>query len=371
MCEAMADDKTFLYFDPPYRPLTKTSSFTSYTKEGFDDNDLTSLFDLYKRLNKKGCLLMLSNSGRGGTPDEDYIEVMFEDFDVDNVKAKRAINSKGNSRGEVNEVIVKNALTNDEVISTLSGLMIPEKRYTSRELAELLFNHTRLSSEDLSPMPSEGVSSPRYTRMVKNALRYSPDSTSHPSNTWVELKIDHGKSTNRKNVYYLKPKKTTDDAQFEVKVNEDTRVLFGKGRIDDWCVYIEREGKRRAPKDTEYFQYLHLLSTKVGVQKVYTEFCEMWARVTNVPESSMHTLIDELISTHPAEFQMESKLWYSVLYMAMVSEENYRNTKLGKRLKRLGVHQFLIEGMPVVDAANWSRGKRWREIAAECEKFGF
>ena len=140
---------------------------------------------------------------------------MFEDFDVDNVKAKRAINSKGNSRGEVNEVIVKNALTNDEVISTLSGLMIPEKRYTSRELAELLFNHTRLSSEDLSPMPSEGVSSPRYTRMVKNALRYSPDSTSHPSNTWVELKIDHGKSTNRKNVYYLKPKKTTDDAQFE------------------------------------------------------------------------------------------------------------------------------------------------------------
>ena len=94
-------------------------------------------------------------------------------------------------------------------------------------------------------------------------------------------------------------------------------------------------------------------------------------QVTNVPESSMHTLIDELISTHPAEFQMESKLWYSVLYMAMVSEENYRNTKLGKRLKRLGVHQFLIEGMPVVDAANWSRGKRWREIAAECEKFGF
>ena len=55
----------------------------------------------------------------------------------------------------------------------------------------------------------------------------------------------------------------------------------------------------------------------------------------------------------------------------MVAEENYHGTKLGKRLKRLGIHQILIEGMEVHVAAHWSRGKPWREIAEECERRGF
>ena len=60
-----------------------------------------------------------------------------------------------------------------------------------------------------------------------------------------------------------------------------------------------------------------------------------------------------------------------VIYAAMVAEENKQFTRLGKRIKRLGVHQLLKEGLSPKEAANWSRGKAWRDLAAECEKRGF
>ena len=68
---------------------------------------------------------------------------------------------------------------------------------------------------------------------------------------------------------------------------------------------------------------------------------------------------------------LQTQLYFSILYLCMVAEQNYPNTKLGKRLKRLGIYQLLFEGMTVEEAANWSRGKPWRDIAHECEKRGF
>ncbi|WP_287129575.1 DUF7004 family protein [Candidatus Cyanaurora vandensis] len=55
----------------------------------------------------------------------------------------------------------------------------------------------------------------------------------------------------------------------------------------------------------------------------------------------------------------------------MVAEENKKFTKLGKRVKHLGVYQILIEGMPAHQAANFSKGKKWREIATDCKNRGF
>jgi len=370
-CEDLADENTFLYFDPPYRPISKTASFTSYTKDGFDEQDLKNLFDLYYRLNEKHCLLMMSNSGRGGTPDEDYIEAMFHQFDVDEVKATRAINSKGNSRGAVNEIIVKNALSNKEIISYLNGLMVPEERYTARQLSELLVNGIVLSPIDQRPMPSDGKNSPRYHRMVKNAIRCSPDYPNHPSKVWEHLRIEEEKSDDGELICYLETKNISNDDKFEVILDDKTKILFGRGRIDDWCVYVENNGTRSAPKDVEYFSYLKKLGLSIGNQRVYSEFCEIWEKVTMEPDKSIKPIIRDLVSEHPEEFKLNSEKWYSVLYMTMVSEENYKNTKLGKRLKRLGVYQLLIEGSSANEAANWSRGKRWREIASVCEKHGF
>lgn len=96
----------FVYFDPPYYPVNATSSFTSYTKEGFLEKQQIELKDAFMELHRKGCFVMLSNSN---TP---FINKLYSDLDekvtINQVFAGRAINSKGDKRGKVKEVVVTN-----------------------------------------------------------------------------------------------------------------------------------------------------------------------------------------------------------------------------------------------------------------------
>jgi DNA adenine methylase len=98
--KASADD--FIYFDPPYHPLNATSSFTSYQASGFNTEDQEKLRDLYSKLAKRGCKVMLSNS------DTDYIRGLYEGFNIHTVYAGRAINSVGGKRGKISEVVITN-----------------------------------------------------------------------------------------------------------------------------------------------------------------------------------------------------------------------------------------------------------------------
>lgn len=100
---------TFVYFDPPYRPLTKTSAFTSYTKSGFNDDSQKELSEFCKTITGKGCKLMLSNSDPKNSDSEDtFFDDLYEGFNIARVEAKRNINSKGNKRGKVTEILVTN-----------------------------------------------------------------------------------------------------------------------------------------------------------------------------------------------------------------------------------------------------------------------
>jgi DNA adenine methylase len=90
----------FVYFDPPYDPLTPTASFTSYTADAFGPDDQRALADTARALVARGCRVMLSNS------DTPFIRSLYRDFHVDRVKCARAINSNAARRGEVDEVIV-------------------------------------------------------------------------------------------------------------------------------------------------------------------------------------------------------------------------------------------------------------------------
>jgi len=92
----------FIYFDPPYDPVSKTANFTSYTTDIFDEDAQRRLADVYAQLSEMGCLCMLSNSA---TP---FILELYRDFRVELVQANRAINSKANGRGAINEVVVLN-----------------------------------------------------------------------------------------------------------------------------------------------------------------------------------------------------------------------------------------------------------------------
>lgn len=92
----------FVYFDPPYVPLSKSANFTSYSKEGFEIKMQQNLFELCCKLDRKGIRFMLSNSSAS------YVLDLYKQFNIELVSAKRAINSKGNRRGLIKEVIVTN-----------------------------------------------------------------------------------------------------------------------------------------------------------------------------------------------------------------------------------------------------------------------
>jgi DNA adenine methylase len=95
-----AKEGDFVYFDPPYDPVSKTSSFTSYTKNTFGKGQQKRLAEHARELRDKGVQVMLSNN------DTPYVRSLYPDFTVDSVKCGRSINSKGDKRGKVDEVII-------------------------------------------------------------------------------------------------------------------------------------------------------------------------------------------------------------------------------------------------------------------------
>lgn len=92
----------FVYFDPPYDPLSSSSNFTGYTKGGFDRDEQIRLKKTCDALNSKGVRFLLSNSS---TP---FIKELYKEYDIIPVKARRSINSVSYKRGDVEEVLVKN-----------------------------------------------------------------------------------------------------------------------------------------------------------------------------------------------------------------------------------------------------------------------
>ena len=107
--ESLIDENTFVYFDPPYRPLSVTSGFTSYTKEDFNDENQKELAKYYNRLNFKNAKLMLSNSNPKNTDEnDDFFENIYKGFNINEVSAKRMINANAKGRGEISELLITN-----------------------------------------------------------------------------------------------------------------------------------------------------------------------------------------------------------------------------------------------------------------------
>lgn len=92
----------FIYFDPPYHPVTKTANFTSYTADSFSEQDQRDLADVFAELARRGCKVMLSNS------DTPFIQSLYAEFNVETVSAPRLVNRDATKRGPVSEVIVRN-----------------------------------------------------------------------------------------------------------------------------------------------------------------------------------------------------------------------------------------------------------------------
>jgi DNA adenine methylase len=101
------DDGTFAYFDPPYRPLSTTANFTSYAQDGFNDNAQTELAAFINVMTLRGAYVLASNSDPTNTNEADnFFDILYANCQITRIQASRAINSVGNGRGKVRELLI-------------------------------------------------------------------------------------------------------------------------------------------------------------------------------------------------------------------------------------------------------------------------
>ena len=113
-----AHGNTFFYFDPPYRPLSDTSSFNDYAKEAFNDDAQIRLKEYCDRIHEAGFRFMLSNSDCKGKNEEDnFFDVLYQAYQIERVWASRNINSNPNKRGKLTEILVHNYIKTKELSS--------------------------------------------------------------------------------------------------------------------------------------------------------------------------------------------------------------------------------------------------------------
>ena len=103
------DADTFVYIDPPYRPLSKTASFTAYASGGFGDKEQIELRDYVNEINARGARTLISNSDpKNEDRGDEFFDKLYRRYQIDRVPAKRMINSDATKRGTINELLISN-----------------------------------------------------------------------------------------------------------------------------------------------------------------------------------------------------------------------------------------------------------------------
>ena len=117
-----AQTPSLFYFDPPYRPLSDTSSFNDYSKEAFDDAAQIRLKEFCDEVNAAGHSFMLSNSDPKGKNGDTFFDDLYSDYIIDRVWASRNVNANASKRGKLTEILVHNYV----VHPTFSEDLFPE-----------------------------------------------------------------------------------------------------------------------------------------------------------------------------------------------------------------------------------------------------
>jgi len=108
-CRSFVDEKTFVYLDPPYRPISKTANFNSFYRSPFNDEEQRRLALFYQELGCEGAKMMLSNSDpQNENPDDSFFEELYAGYNIHKVLANRRINSNGAKRGPITELLIAN-----------------------------------------------------------------------------------------------------------------------------------------------------------------------------------------------------------------------------------------------------------------------
>ncbi len=109
LSKSVIDERSFVYLDPPYRPISQTSGFTSYTADVFDDREQIRLAHFIDEINETGAKIVLSNSDPQNVNKEDtFFEDLYRSYKIKKVEANRMINSKSDGRGKIKELLICN-----------------------------------------------------------------------------------------------------------------------------------------------------------------------------------------------------------------------------------------------------------------------
>ncbi|WP_291631052.1 DpnII family type II restriction endonuclease [Clostridium sp.] len=136
--EEYIDDNTFVYCDPPYRPVT-VGGFTSYNKSNFNDEAQILLRDFYKGIDAKGAKIMLSNSDPKNLDEKDnFFDDLYSDFSIKRVYAKRNINSVGSGRGKITELLITNYKDERGMEVAITEVNTEPKSYLETESSDLV-----------------------------------------------------------------------------------------------------------------------------------------------------------------------------------------------------------------------------------------
>lgn len=109
LAKQFIDKDTFVYLDPPYRPISETAGFTAYNIDCFDDNEQIRLAKFIDEINLSGAKIVLSNSDpKNVNPDDTFFDELYKEYKIKRVSATRMINSKAEARGKINELLICN-----------------------------------------------------------------------------------------------------------------------------------------------------------------------------------------------------------------------------------------------------------------------
>jgi hypothetical protein len=145
-------------------------------------------------------------------------------------------------------------------------------------------------------------------------------------------------------------------------------IAFTEGKFDKWAVVIKAPGIPEWPKDVWYFTKLWVYKQDLG-EKVWDDFCALYDKTGPTVDESVFDWIHDISAEYPN--QSESEIVFAILYMTMIAEENKQGAILKRRIKKLGVHQVLKEGMRPAIAAEYSKGKKVGTLVMECHSRGF
>lgn len=144
---------------------------------------------------------------------------------------------------------------------------------------------------------------------------------------------------------------------------DNTEVFFDQGKFDDWCVYLtDTHGNRKPPLDTEYFSFFQEVAHSYGRGIVYGHFKTIFDLTTESIDPTTLEKIKQISLSYKEDIRLDVHKNFVVIYAGMVAEENKQHAILKKKIKRIGFYQAVVLNMSANDAANFSKGKGWRDL---------